>query len=87
MQKILQPDSKGRITLGALAKGISSFEVKPGKNGQIILEPRVEIPAREAWLFKNKASLNMVLQGLEDAKAGRVVKRRDYSKFADIEID
>jgi hypothetical protein len=85
--KTVHPDAKGRITLGALAKGISSYEVKPGKNGQIILEPRVEIPAREAWLFQNKTALKMVLAGLEDAKAGRVRSLGSFRKYADDDID
>lgn len=85
--KTVYPDAKGRITLGALAKGISSYEVKQGKNGQLILEPRVEIPAREAWLFKNKAALKMVLEGIEDARAGRVRSLGSFAKYADDDID
>lgn len=85
--RTVYPDDKGRITLGKLAKGIDSFEVKKGKNGQIILEPMVSIPAREMWLYQNKKALKMVLDGIEDVKAGRVSKLGDFSKYADIELD
>ena len=40
---ILKPDKKGRITLGDLAKGISSFKVEQSFDGKIILDPQVEI--------------------------------------------
>ena len=43
--KILHPDAKGRITLGAVAKGISSYRMTKDEQGRLILEPFVEIPA------------------------------------------
>lgn len=52
----LRPDSKGRITLGKLAQGISSFRAHRLENGNILLEPFTEIPARDAWLLKNVAA-------------------------------
>jgi hypothetical protein len=42
----VRPDAKGRIALGALAKGVSSFRVHQ-ENGRLILEPYVEIPIHE----------------------------------------
>ena len=81
MQKhTVHPDAKGRITLGALAKGVDSFEITKGKNGQIILEPMVSIPAREMWLFKNPKALKMVLDGIEAAGEGRVKRRGSFAK-------
>ena len=46
----VRPDSKGRITLSKLTEGISSFNVSKDEDGRILLEPMVEIPAREKWL-------------------------------------
>jgi len=50
--KILHPDAKGRITLGAMAKGISSYRMTKDENGLIILDPYVEIAAAliPGWL-------------------------------------
>jgi hypothetical protein len=76
--KTLHPDAKGRIALGALAKGISSFEVLEDKDGRIILEPRVEIPAREQWLFKNKTAMRQVQKGLKDAVKGKISQRDEF---------
>ena len=81
--RTVHPDSKGRIALGALAKGISSFLIMEDKDGRIILEPRVEIPAREQWLF----AMQQVQKGLKDSAKGKVSKRGDFSKYIDTEID
>jgi hypothetical protein len=78
----LRPDSKGRITLGKLAEGISSYIVYK-ENNRIILEPNVEIPAEEAWLFRNKEALSQVKKGLQDSAAGRVKSRGDFTQFVD----
>ena len=43
--KTVRPDAKGRITLGRIAEGVSSYIITQDKNNRIILEPQVEIPA------------------------------------------
>lgn len=83
--KIVRPDAKGRVTLGPLAQGISSYIVTKDKYNRIILEPRVEIPANEKWLFNNKTALNQVKKGLEDSAAGRTKSRGSFAKFTDDE--
>ena len=70
-----------------MAKGISSFQVSTDKDGRIILEPYVEIPAREKWLFKNNVALKQVKKGLQDSAKGKVSKRGDFSQYADTEIE
>ena len=52
----LRPDAKGRITLGKLAEGVSSYRARRQKDGKIVLEPFVEIPAEERWLYENPGS-------------------------------
>ena len=82
-QKILRPDNKGRICLGKLAKGVSSYRVSVDKQQRILLEPYAEIPAREKWLFDNPEALNALKQGLSDSKAGRVKDRGSFAKYID----
>lgn len=77
---IVRPDSKGRITLGALAKGVSSFRVHVDAQQRIVLEPFAEIPAREKWLYDNPAALKQVLRGLKDSAAGNT---RSLGSFAE----
>jgi hypothetical protein len=70
----LRPDAKGRITLGKLAEGVSSYRARRQADGKIVLEPFVEIPAEERWLWENKEALKSVRRGMADAKAGRLTK-------------
>ena len=85
--KTLKPDSKGRITLGALAHGVSSYLVTETEDHKIILEPYVEIPAKEKWLFDNQHALNKVKKGLADAEAGRIIKKGSFAKYVDDDIE
>jgi len=73
--KIVRPDAKGRITLGHLANVVSGYTVTETKDHKLILEPYVEIPARERWLFENKTALKKVKRGLKDAAAGRLSEK------------
>ncbi|MBL7555660.1 MAG: hypothetical protein JNM24_07540 [Bdellovibrionaceae bacterium] len=79
----LRPDSKGRVTLSKLANGVSSFNVLQDAEGRLLLEPMVEIPAREKWLFDNPEALASVKRGIADAKAGRVKSLGSFAKFVD----
>ncbi len=77
----LRPDSKGRITLGKLAEGVSSYRARKQADGKIILEPFMEIPADERWLWENKKALESVMRGIADAKAGRLVSLGSFKKY------
>src|SRR5690606_26183680 len=45
----LVPDERGRVTLGALAKGVSSYFVTELDDGALVLRPNVEIPRSALW--------------------------------------
>lgn len=83
----IRPDAKGRITLGTLARGVSSFQASVDSAGRIILEPFAEIPAREKWVFENKAVVDAVRDGLVQAAEGKTVSRGSFARFANEEID
>ena len=85
--KPLHVDSKGRISIGKFADGVDSFIPKLLPTGAIILEPMVSIPAREAWLFKNKAALESVQRGLRQSMEGRTVSLGSFAKFANEDIE
>jgi uncharacterized FlgJ-related protein len=59
MEKIkLTVDSRKRISLTKLLPTGKISSVKAFKeDDRIILEPMVEIPAREVWLYENKTAL------------------------------
>jgi hypothetical protein len=76
-----QVDAKGRITLDKRYAG-GTMLVEESDDGTIILRPAVTVPANEAWLWKNKKALAMVMQGIADAKAGRFVPGPDLKADA-----
>lgn len=63
------------------------FVIACNKAGQILLSPAVTIPLHEAWLYKNKTALDSVLQGIEDAKRGKVKRIRSFAKYADDKVE
>jgi hypothetical protein len=87
LPKMLRPDSKGRITLGHLADGVSGFSMQVTEDHKIILEPYTEIPAKEKWLFNNKKALKGVKRGLKDAAEGRVSSLGSFSKYLEDDSD
>ncbi len=84
---ILRPDRKGRITLGRLAQDVSSFRAVREPDGRILLEPFVEIPAREQWLFQSKKALASVKRGLAQSKAGKTESLGSFARYADDEVE
>ncbi len=67
-------DERLRVTLGDIIKGFVRVKLLRGKHGDILLKPLVEIPASEAWLYKNKEALKSVKKGLEQAGQGKISK-------------
>lgn len=61
----VRPDSKGRINLGDIAQGVSSYRVSIVENGKLILTPYVEIPLSEKWIFEDKEILERVKEHLK----------------------
>lgn len=82
LPKMVRPDSKGRILLGARTRGISGYAVSETSDHKIILEPYTEIPAKEKWLFNNKVALKKVKQGLKDAAVGKLIDQGSFAKYA-----
>lgn len=81
---IKKVDKRGRITISKslekLPDDVEEFEIYV-KNGEIILKPLIRIPAREAWLFKDKSALNSLLKGLADMKRGELTEIDKLDKF------
>jgi hypothetical protein len=59
-------DSKGRLTLGESVANHTVL-VEPHGEGEWIVKLARVIPAREAWLYENKAALTSVRRGLKQA--------------------
>lgn len=70
-------DEKNRITLtkAAVPKEIKRFKMLKSDDGNVLLQPLIEIPISEKWLYENNEALRGVMRGLEDSAKGRVKKR------------
>ncbi len=67
-------DDRNRITLGVILKGTKRVRVYKSDRGDILLQPLLEVPASEAWLFQNRQALESVQRGLKDASEGKISK-------------
>lgn len=82
-------DGRGR---GPIVK---PSEIQPGvkyrkymaPDGTIVLQPVVEIPVAEAWLYRNSKALASVERGLEQSARGEATPRRSYAEFADSDLE
>ena len=80
--KTVRPDSKGRISLGKRARNYSGYTLMESADGSIVLEPLMEVPAKEAWLFKNREALAGVQRGLKQSAAGKTRSLGSFAKYA-----
>jgi len=72
-------DSKKRVSLTKLLPPGNIRSVQAYTEGhRIVLEPMMEVPVKEAWLFENRDSLKKVLTGLSQKGS---VKRGSFAKY------
>ena len=84
LDKILRPDAKGRICLGAISRGISGYKVIIDEDTmEITLKPYTEMPLSEKWLFNNKEALESVKRGLKQSSENKTTYRGSFSKYAE----
>lgn len=75
----LTVDSKKRISLTKLLPPGNIRSVRAYTDGlRIVLEPMMEVPVEEAWLFENRDSLKKILTGLSQKGS---VKRGSFAKY------
>ena len=67
----VRTDDKGRLTLGSVAKA-KSYRVLINEAGQILLDPVVNIPERELWIWQNSGELHDL---------------GSFTQYGDLEID
>ena len=63
-------DSKGRLALGNRYAGRMVL-IDDSEPDRLIIIPAVAIPDREAWLYRNDEAINLVREGLAQAREGR----------------
>ena len=67
-------DERNRLTLGEIFKGYKRIRLYKNERGEVLLQPVVEVPASELWLFQNKEALESVQRGLKEASEGKITK-------------
>jgi hypothetical protein len=67
-------DDRNRLTLGEIFKGCKRIRLYKNERGEVLLQPVVEVPASELWLFQNKDALESVQRGLKEASEGKITK-------------
>lgn len=73
--------------LGAELDAAIRFGVYVNDAGQVLLSPEVSVPMHELWLYRNPEALKMVVKGLEEARAGKLVDLGSFEKYAADDID
>lgn len=86
VKDVVRPDSRGRLTLGQVARA-KSYRVMVNDAGQILLDPVVSIPERELWLWQNPDALASVNLGIQHSAAGKTHDLGSFAQYADVEVD
>ncbi|WP_242063348.1 hypothetical protein [Nostoc sp. FACHB-892] len=79
-------DEKGRLNLGTVAKA-KSYRVLINDAGQILLDPVVNIPERELWIWENSVARTSLEVGVKQASSGELHDLGSFTQYADLEID
>ena len=87
----VEADDKGRVTLGKLIQTLQQqvrmahgrFAVYVNEAGQIVLDPTMEMPLREQWIYKNPKALKALQRGLTSAVTKPLVDLGSFAKHAD----
>lgn len=79
----VRADSRGRVTIGPNVVGDTQYRALINELGQIILDPVITVPAREAWLWQNSDALASVVRGVEQAKRGDLGTFPSFAAYAD----
>jgi len=77
-----RPDTKKRLSLGALRNLVSSYAIFQSPNGEVLLKPVEVVPANEAWLHREPEALASVKRGLQQSAEGKTRSLGSFAKFA-----
>lgn len=79
-------DSKQRVCLTrVLSKEereiFNSFRVFR-EGGKIVLEPVIEVPAKDHWIYKDPEALASLMKGIKDIEEGHLNDLGSFAQFA-----
>lgn len=86
IKEIVQPDGRGRVSLGMMATG-KNYRVMINDAGQILLDPVVPVSERELWLWKNPEAIASVQRGIQQAGEGDLHDMGSFAQYAELEVE
>ena len=86
IKDIVQPDGRGRISLGMVASG-KNYRVMINEMGQILLDPVIAVPEREAWLWQNPEAISSVQRGIQESEEGELHDLGSFAQYTDVEVE
>lgn len=86
-QHTVHMDDKQRVCLTRMLtkeerKELDSFRVYR-EGAKIILEPVVEVPQKDHWIYKNPKAFASLMKGIKDAEEGRLHDLGSFAKYAE----
>ena len=80
-------DDKQRICLTRVLskderENFNSFRIYR-QEGKIVLEPVVEVPEKDHWIYKDRKALASLMKGIKDAEEGRLHDLGSFAKYAE----
>lgn len=81
--RTINMDDKQRISLTRILSKEEKENHYPFRmyheGAKIILEPVIEVPSKDHWIYKNPEALASLMKGIKDAEEGRL---HDLGSFA-----
>lgn len=79
-------DAKQRICLTRILskderENFMSFRIYR-EGGKIILEPVIEVPTKDHWIYENPKALASLIKGIKDAEEGRLYDLGSFAQYA-----
>lgn len=85
-QQTVHMDDKQRVCLTRMLtkeerEEFSSFRIYRD-GGKIVLEPVVEVPEKDHWIYKDPKALASLMKGIKDAEEGRLHDLGSFARYA-----
>jgi len=86
-QVTVNMDQKQRICLTRMLtkeerENFSSFRIYR-EAGKIVLEPVVQVPEKDHWIYKDPKALASLMKGIKDAEEGRLNDLGSFAQYAE----
>lgn len=52
------------------------------EDGKIVLEPVIQVPEKDHWIYKDPEALTSLLKGIKDAEEGHLYDLGSFEKYA-----